>query len=244
MRFHGVKKLFSAGAFGLALLASPVALLAQAPAGPLPAETPRPSETSSAPVNAQPQPQVQPRGSILGGWKLNRDESDDPQKKMQDASQSSRSGSPGGIRMGIPGIGGGPYGGHRGQSGQNQQDNQRIQALIAPPMSMNLAQKEPNGPEVDMVDNQNDQIVFFTDGRKLEKSNDPSKQEIAAHWDGNRLVTDEKNPRGGKLTRTYELSYDRTQLYETVSFNMGRSPVSIRYVFDETAGQGQAQARQ
>ena len=29
------------------------------------------------------------------------------------------------------------------------------------------------------------------------------------------LATDEKSPRGGKMSRTYELSYDGTQLYET-----------------------------
>jgi hypothetical protein len=60
---------------------------------------------------------------------------------------------------------------------------------------------------------------------------------VAAHWDANRLVTDEKNPRGGKLSRTYELSYDGTQLYETLLLPAGRSTsqLSVRYVFDQAA---------
>ena len=78
--------------------------------------------------------------------------------------------------------------------------------------------------------------ALFTDGRKLEKpdSKDDSYQEIAARWDGARLVTDEKSPRGGKMSRTFELSYDGAQLYETMRLTMGRSntPLDIRYVYD------------
>jgi len=139
--------------------------------------------------------------------------------------------------MGIPGMGGGPYGGRRGsgQNGENDQDRERMQALIAPANAITLAQREPKDPEVDLVEDQSRTTAFFTDGRKLEKSKDTTNAQVAAHWDGNRLVTDEKNPRGGKMSRAYELSYDGKQLYETVNFTMGRSnsPVTIRYVYDQ-----------
>jgi hypothetical protein len=88
---------------------------------------------------------------------------------------------------------------------------------------------------VDVFDDQERKTALFTDGRKVQKAKDAVNQEIAAHWDGNRLVTDEKTPRGEKMSRTYELSYDGTQLYETVRLTRGRSnsQVSIRYVYDQ-----------
>ena len=243
-----VPKTFIIIASFAALLCAPYLLRAQAPAGPLPAGAAQPSDGPPA----KPQPpavQAKPRTSILGAWKLNRDESDDPRQKMQQARGSSggggNRGGGGGVRMGIPGIGGGPYGGRRGsgQNGENDQDRERMQGLIAASNSITLDQKDPKGPEVDLLDDQNRTTQFFTDGRKLEKSNDANHQQVAAHWDGNRLVTDEKNPRGGKMSRTYELSYDGTQLYETVAFTMGRSssPISIRYVYDQPAPSSQTQ---
>jgi hypothetical protein len=77
----------------------------------------------------------------------------------------------------------------------------------------------------------------MTDGRKLQKSKDENYQEIAAKFDGNRLVTDEKNPRGGKMNRTFELSYDGRQLYETLHLTTGRSNSSlvIHFVYDTPA---------
>jgi hypothetical protein len=209
-----------------------------------------PAQPSNAPAAKPPDPpvDVQPRTSILGDWKLNRDESDDPRQKMQQARGSDGGGGGnrgGGVRLGIPGMGGGPYGGRRGGGGQNsggnEQDREHMQAVIAPAISITLAQREPKDPEVDLFDDQSRKTAFFTDGRKLEKSKDANNQQIPAHWDGNRLVTDEKNPRGGKMSRTYELSYDGKQLYETVNFTMGRSnsPITIRYVYDQKSGSSQ-----
>lgn len=91
--------------------------------------------------------------------------------------------------------------------------------------------------ETDIFDDQEHKRALFTDGRKLQKSKDANYQEIAARWDGNRLSTDEKSPRGNKMSRTYELAYDGTQLYETLHMTVGRNntPLVIRYVYDEAA---------
>ncbi len=135
---------------------------------------------------------------------------------------------------GFPVGGHGGYGGNRG--GESDQERLRTQEVIAPANSLTLTQKDPKNPEVDLTDDQNRKRALFTDGRKLAKpdSKDDSYQETAARWDGSRLVTDEKGPRGGKLSRTFELSYDRAQLYETIRLTMGRSntPLDIRYVYD------------
>ncbi len=225
-------------AFGILCIAAitiPGSIRAQAPAGPLPAAQPQAAPPSTA--NPQNQQRAETRTSILGQWKLNRDESDDPRKKMEDARTSRGSGSGGGsgVRIGgFPMGGHGGYGGNRG--GESNEEQQRTQSVIAPANSLTLAQKDPKNPEVDLTDDLNRKRSLFTDGRKLEKpdSKDDSFQEIAARWDGSRLVTDEKSPHGGKMSRTFELSYDGAQLYETIRLTMGRSntPLDIRYVYD------------
>jgi len=181
---------------------------------------------------------VKPRTSIMGAWKLNADESDDPRKKMQDARgrNGGGGGGRGGVRMGIPGMGGGPYGGGRRGGGGNEsdEDRERMREVLAPSHALTVAEAKKD-VEVDLFDDQERKTAIFTDGRKLQKTKDAANQEIAAHWDGNRLVTDEKTPRGDKMNRTYELSYDGTQMYETVRMTRGRSgsQVSIRYVYDQ-----------
>jgi hypothetical protein len=178
---------------------------------------------------------VKPRTTILGAWKLNRDESDDAQKKMREARGSDNGGGGrGGVRMGIPGMGGGPYGGRRGGGSEDEEDRQKMQDMVNPAQSLTVAEAKKD-VEIDMFDDQERKSAFFTDGRKLQKTKDSTSQEIAAHWDGNRLVTDEKTPSGRKMSRTYELSYDGTQMYETLNLTRGRSnsTISIRYVYDQ-----------
>jgi hypothetical protein len=234
----------------VALLASscivgPTLSRAQAPPGPLPQAQ---SQDGPAPV-PRPQPQkpaVQPRTSIFGVWKLDRDESDDPRKKMQEArSQGQNNGGYGGNRRmgggypggGYPGGGGGgPYGGRRGgQQNESDEDRQRMAEVINPSNALTVAEAKRN-VEVDLFDHAQHKRALFTDGRKVQKSKDANYQEIPAHWDDKRLVTDEKSPRGGKMSRTYELSSDGTQLYETLRMTTGRSNTSvvIRYVYDQS----------
>jgi hypothetical protein len=229
-----VSSIFPAlGILCLGAAANPCSIRAQAPAGPLPAAQPQASPASAAsPQNPQPRPET--RTSIFGQWKLSLDESDDPRKKMQDASTSRGSGSRGGSGVSIAGF---PIGGHGGsRGGESDEERLRTQSAIAPANALTLGQKDPKNPEVDLTEDQNRNVIMYTDGRKIQKpdSKDDSPQEIAAHWDGPRLVTDEKSPHGGKMSRTFELSSDGTQLFETIRLTMGRSntPLDIRYVYD------------
>lgn len=226
-------------ALGIACIAAlifPGRICAQAPAGPLPAAQPQSSQPSAASAQNQ-QPRAEIRTSIFGQWKLNPDESDDPRKKMQDANANRGSGSRGGGGVSIAGF---PIGGHGGSGGSRggESDEERLstQSAIAPANALTLMQKDPKNPEVDLTEDQNRKLVLFTDGRKIQKpdSKDDSPQKIAAHWDGSRLVTDEMGPHAGKMSRTFELSYDGTQLFETLRLTMGRSntPLDIRYVYD------------
>ena len=87
-------------------------------------------------------------------------------------------------------------------------------------------------PEIDVTDDQSRKLILYTDGRQLPKSTNDNHQEVAAHWEGGMLVSEEKGPLGGKMSRTFELSHDGRQLYETLHIDNGRSPITIRYVYD------------
>jgi hypothetical protein len=222
-------KLLSLTVFAGLILMVPGAVYSQAPPGPVPAGQPQPVPASAAKPQEQ-SPAAPPRTTILGAWKFNTDESDDPSKRRQDSRGSNGGGNGGGRgRMGGSGRGGG-YGG-RGGGGESDEERQKMHELLTPARAITLSM---TGAEVDLVNDRNRKLAFMTDGRKLQKSKDENYQEIAAKFDGNRLITDEKNPRGGKMSRTFELSYDGRQLYETLHMTTGRnnSPLAIRFVYD------------
>jgi hypothetical protein len=214
---------------GLCCLVVPGAMWAQSPAGPMTAAPPQPVPASAAKLHVQA-PEPPPRTTILGAWKLNRDESDDPRKRRQNSG-----GSNGGGRRGGRGMGGGyPGGGHGGygrRGGESDDERQKMRELLTPASAITLSM---TGAEVDLVDDRDRKRAFMTDGRKLQKSKDPNYQEIAAKFEGNRLVTEEKTARGDKMSRTFELSEDGRQLYETLHMTSGRNntPLVIRFVYD------------
>jgi len=244
MKDRTVMMVFACGFLAAGFLASPGSLRAQEPAGPLKAAPPAESE----PVTAQPNLKLPPaRTTIFGNWKLNAEDSDDGRKKMEQAGEKASgnrggSGRPGG--GGYPGGGGGGYpggggggggtgGGHR--SSVIETDLERMGEYLQPSDSLNILKKDTS---MELTDDRDRKRVFVTDGRKLEKGKDDSYQEIAARWNGTDLVSDEKTPKGGKLSRTYELASDGRQLYETVRIDDtktgGKSGayVVIRYVYD------------
>ncbi|HKW64473.1 MAG TPA: hypothetical protein VJN89_18115 [Candidatus Acidoferrum sp.] len=191
-----------------------------------------PPGTAPAAKAPEPAPLPPPRQSILGAWKLNRDESDDPRQRMQD-SRESNGGGYGGRRGGggWPGSGGpGRRGGYGG--GESDDERQKMHELLSPPATMSFSM---TGAEVDLQDDHDRKRAFMTDGRKLKKSKEDNYQEIAAKWDDTRLVTDEKSPRGGKMSRSFELSPDGRQLYENLHIEgSGRSnrTLDLHYVYD------------
>src|SRR6266851_4921902 len=203
---------------------------AQAPSGPITAAPSQPARATAASAS-NPAPPPAPRTTILGAWKFNPDDSDDPSKRRQNSGDSNGGCGGGRGRMGggYPGGGHGGYGGRRG--GESDEARQKMRELFTPAKAITISM---TGAEVDLVDDRDHKRAFLTDGRKLKKSKDENYQEIAAKFDGNRLVTEEKDPRGNKMSRTFELSSDGRQLYETLHMTSGRNntPLVIRYVYD------------
>jgi hypothetical protein len=203
---------------------------AQAPPGPLPGTA---SQDASRP--AQIKPSDTPRiKNLAGTWKLNRDDSDDPQKKLQQARGGGRGqggGRSGGGMGGGGWPGGGGYGGRRMGGRESDEERQKMQIFLEPAQELTIAQKEP---EIDITGDSERRFTVFTDGRKVERSKDSSKQQFDAKWEEYRLVMEGKDPRGNKYERSYEVLPGNQQLRETLFLKVGRnnSEVSIRYIYD------------
>ena len=115
--------------------------------------------------------------------------------------------------------------------GEDDDDYERLQDLVHPDYSQTIVLQDA---EVDVTNDRDHKLVVYTDGRKIQKSKDDSRQQISAHWNGSQLVTEERGPQGKKMSRTFELSLDGRQFYETWRIESGRSgsTVVIRYVYD------------
>ncbi|HVH50189.1 MAG TPA: hypothetical protein VM781_00875, partial [Candidatus Bathyarchaeia archaeon] len=126
-------------------------------------------------------------------------------------------------------LGAGGRGGMGG--GESDSDRQKMHLFVSPANQLTIAQKEP---EIDVSDDDDRKFTFFTDGRKVEKAKDATRQDLDAKWDEYRLVAEGKDPRGNKYQRSYEVLEGNRQLRETLSLKVGRnnSEVSIRYVYD------------
>ncbi len=146
---------------------------------------------------------------------------------------------PGGGMGGGGGRGG--SGGHRGggSDGQNDESRETMYEIMNPADSLTIAQAKDSAPEIDLTDEQNRKRVFYTDGRKLQKSKDNKYQEETAMWQEGRLVT-YIPARQGAIKRIFEVAPGGEQLIETVQMpvrqqqqsGQSNSPVVIRYVYD------------
>jgi hypothetical protein len=231
---------------GAGLLLASVAFGQSAP-GPL-TPPPQPASSEDTPPPVAKRVQVTPRKTFAGDWQLNKDESDDPHRKVQQAHGTSRNTNNGPTMGGgsWPGggwPGGGGYGGNRGnrppQGDPGASEKEKMQELVDPTIRLNVEQKEPKAAEIVLTGDQSRKIILYTDGRTLDKPKDKKEQvqgpeQVLAHWDGNKLVSEEQVGKNGSMTHSYELSSDGLQLFEDVHLNLGKknSEVTIHYVYD------------
>ena len=217
--------------------------LAQAPPGPI---APVPSQRPSSEPPPPPPVKIVPRTNILGAWKLNREESDDPKARSNQRKANDPNGSRGGNsgpRVGFPGGGmGGPGmgGGQRGNGGPQKdtsEDRQRYTELIDPSIRLKLERKNEKDPIVEMFGDQGRKTIFYTDGHKPDAPAGVGTDVVEARWDGEKLVSLAPLPKKGSLTRTYEVSPDGMQLWEEVEMVIGKdkNPSRFRFVYDAVA---------
>lgn len=113
-RFRSAGRIGSLPTFALTFALSAFVLAARAQTiGPI---TPHPSAEpqQTPPESAAPAPDRDSKGTLAGRWNLNKDQSDDPRQKLEQASSSGRGG---GWGQGPAGGGGGGWGGLGGPWG-------------------------------------------------------------------------------------------------------------------------------
>jgi hypothetical protein len=182
------------------------------------------SSEGSGSGGSQPAAQSSAKPNLAGTWKLNKDQSDNPRQKMQQA-MGGANGQPGGggganrePGAGRPGRGGGPGG------------------MMAEWNQLTIEQTDTGVK------------VTGASGRVLATSQAPSKSEndnsagtgdrrfppAVATWQGSELVAKSQGFGGGTTTRTFELSPDGKQLYVTTKMENERlsQPVTYKLVYD------------
>lgn len=235
-----VSRLLTIGGVGVIFAGVAVA---QAPPGPI---APVQSQTSLAGAPPPPPPvQIAPRKNILGAWKLNRDESDDPKAKSNQRQVNNPNGNHGGMsgpRIGFPGggIGGGGMGGPQRGSGSQKdtpEERERYNQLVDPSIRLKLERKGDKDPIVEMFGDQGRKTIFYTDGHKPDTPAGVGTDVVEAKWDGAKLVSSSPLPKKGTMTRTYEVSPDGLQLWEEVELVIGKdkNPSKFRFVYDAVA---------
>src|SRR5260370_36576001 len=136
---------------GLVLAA---AAFGQSAPGPL-TPPPQPASSEDAPPAVAKRVQVTPRKTFAGDWQLNKDESDDPHRKVQQAhgTSSNPNNGPtmgGGSWPGSGWPGGGGYGGNRGnrppQGDPGASEKEKMQEMLDPTIRLHLQPKKPKTP--------------------------------------------------------------------------------------------------
>src|SRR5207248_8982702 len=115
---------------------------AQSSSGPI---TATPTQ-SSPPTGANPVPLPAPRTTILGAWKFNPDDSDDPRKRREDSRDPN--GGYGRGRMG-GGYPGGGHGGYGRRSGESDEEREKKREPFTPARANTVSM---TGAEVELGD--------------------------------------------------------------------------------------------
>lgn len=176
--------------------------------------------------------------SLAGTWKLNKDQSDDPRQKMQEAMGNS----------------GGAQGGGQGESegnpnrGEGRPGRGGPGGMMAEFAQLTVTQLDAN---VKITGATGRTVATTTppdDSAKSTDDSSPDKSDsnvyggrrrmtppVLAQWQGNQLVASGHMYGGGTTTRTYELSPDGKQLYVTTKITNERlsQPVTYRLVYDK-----------
>ncbi len=184
------------------LLAARLAEAQGAPAGPQSGAAP---SGQSAQENSPAAQQVDEKPNLAGTWKLNKDDSDNPLQKLQEA---------------------GGFGGWR-RSGKRRRGNGNMMKQFS---QLTIVQ---TGSSVKVTNLGGRVLASYSASAGAENSG-TGNSSPAAEWQGSDLVATMQGPRGGAVTRTFELSPDGKQLYMINKIENPRlqGPVTIRFVYD------------
>ena len=180
---------------------------------------------------------VEEADSIMGGWVLNREESDDPREAMQgDQEQGGRAA---GGRRG--GRSGGSSSGRRPRSRSttgrqvnvSPEQRQRIQ------LSIRNAMGSPSRLEISRTDStvtiqtpQGNRILF-TDNREVTVPVGPDLDStVKCKWDKNKLVIESQTDAGVKTKYTYERDDNQLKVQVRIDVRRPRQEIRFELVYD------------
>jgi hypothetical protein len=187
-----------------------------------------PGASAAAPAADQPP-------NLAGTWKLNKDKSDNPREKMQEAMANSG---------GMQGGGGGGYGQRRGGGGGeggprgNMMDEFTRLTIVQTGSNVKVTGASGRTLAVLPADTSSNSGANSNADANSDSNANPNGQYAppppTVHWQDSQLIAELQGRRGGKTTRTYELSPDGKQLYVTTRMENPRfsQPVTYRFVYD------------
>lgn len=167
----------------------------------------------------------------LGGtWKLNKDKSDNPRQKMQEAMGNSGGMQGGGSMRG----GGGGWAQRNGRQGRGEMNDVSQLTVVQNGSDIKVTGESGRTFAVLPADtNASANANGHTDANS-DSDNQYTPPAPTVHWQNTRLIAETDGRRGGKTTRTYELSPDGKELYVTTTIENPRfsQPVTYRLVYD------------
>jgi len=176
--------------------------------------------------------------NLSGKWYLNKDASDSPDAATRDSqgsgSGSSSRGGGGGGGMGMGRHGGGHHGRSSGPSddGRASEDGSPLRDAFQRTQILDIKHEEPR---LSVTDAAGRERVFYTDGRKVEEEHSyGGTTKVTARWKDGHVEVTSASEKGPKVTETYAVTADHSQLTVTTIFQGGRRDVTIRRVYQTT----------
>ena len=178
-----------------------------------------------------------PYPNLSGTWQLDKDASDDAQKAMKEARAAESRGGGGGMAGGRGGHGGGMGGGgamgggrgNRGDSGSQSSSGNGDWFGALDTLVIQHAE-----PSLTITDAAGRVHSLYTDGRKTEEERSHGgTTTVTATWKDGHVEVVSRPQNGSKITETYSITADRSQLTVVTKIEGARGPAfTIRRVYD------------
>lgn len=166
--------------------------------------------------------------NLTGTWKLNKGLSDDAQQKIKEARDDSGGGGGSGH-----GMHRGGFGGRRPRSDSDTNSESPRPSLEENASALQLIKIQHQEPQLTIEDGVGRQHKLFTDGRKIEEERSlGGTTQMRAVWKDARIVVTTEAEKGPKLTETYAVAADGSQLTVTSRFEGRGRAIEIRRVYD------------
>jgi hypothetical protein len=181
--------------------------------------------------------------NLTGTWQLNKDASDDAQKAMKEARAAESRGGGGGGGMGGGGGGMGGRGGHGGGGGGGMGGGRGSHGDSGSQSSsgngdwfgaLDTLVIQHGEPSLTITDAAGRVHALYTDGRKTEEERSHGgTTSVTATWKDGHLEVVSRPENGSKITETYSVTADRSQLTVVTKIEGSRGPAfTIRRVYD------------